>query len=190
MGALHWRPAFSLRQDIAGTITHNSNARGRQNVPQFRQFADRSAPISEPMARFTGADGGDPSRIRTCNPRSRNPLLYPVELWDRRGSWPPCQPYRLSLSSTANMKNPLSRQAGRTDFLKFATKADGGLQPMVRSDTKPAAGTPAGRCGRDRLDCQRMYATHPQAGSTAISPSPFRALFDVTRLMSAARSPL
>src|SRR4030088_2099441 len=27
--------------------------------------------------------GGDPSRIRTCNPRSRNPLLYPVELWDR-----------------------------------------------------------------------------------------------------------
>ena len=28
---------------------------------------------------------GDPNRIRTCNPRSRNPLLYPVELWDRRG---------------------------------------------------------------------------------------------------------
>src|SRR5882757_3206071 len=26
---------------------------------------------------------GDPSRIRTCNPRCRNPLLYPVELWDR-----------------------------------------------------------------------------------------------------------
>ena len=30
--------------------------------------------------------GGDPSRIRTCNPRSRNPLLYPVELWDRLGA--------------------------------------------------------------------------------------------------------
>ena len=28
---------------------------------------------------------GAPSRIRTCNPRSRNPLLYPVELWDRPG---------------------------------------------------------------------------------------------------------
>jgi hypothetical protein len=28
---------------------------------------------------------GDPSRIRTCNPRSRNPLLYPVELWDHPG---------------------------------------------------------------------------------------------------------
>lgn len=26
---------------------------------------------------------GDPDRIRTCNPRSRNPLLYPVELRDR-----------------------------------------------------------------------------------------------------------
>src|SRR5713101_6945441 len=47
------------------------------------------------------AKAGDPSRIRTCNPRSRNPLLYPVELWDRWG-----------LFSTANMKNPLPRQAG------------------------------------------------------------------------------
>src|SRR3954462_11585786 len=26
---------------------------------------------------------GDPGRTRTCNPRSRNPLLYPVELRDR-----------------------------------------------------------------------------------------------------------
>jgi hypothetical protein len=70
---------------------------------------------------------GDPSRIRTCNPRSRNPLLYPVELWDRPGgSRPRYSPYWLSLSSTANMKNPLPRQDGRTDFLKFATKADGG----------------------------------------------------------------
>jgi hypothetical protein len=44
---------------------------------------------------------GGPSRIRTCNPRSRNPLLYPVELWDR---WRLC--------STGNMKNPLRSQAG------------------------------------------------------------------------------
>jgi hypothetical protein len=58
---------------------------------------------------------GDPSRIRTCNPRSRNPLLYPVELWDRPGGYPPLVSvlYRPSLSSTANMKNPLSRQDGR-----------------------------------------------------------------------------
>jgi hypothetical protein len=48
---------------------------------------------------------GDPSRIRTCNPRSRNPLLYPVELWDRR-----------DLLSIANMKNPLSRQARPEPF--------------------------------------------------------------------------
>jgi hypothetical protein len=37
-----------------------------------------------------------------------------------------------SLSSTANMKNPASRQGRRTDFLKFATKADGGPLPVVR----------------------------------------------------------
>src|SRR5436190_12094632 len=43
---------------------------------------------------------GDPSRIRTCNPRSRNPLLYPVELWDR---W--------RLYTIAEMKNPLRRKA-------------------------------------------------------------------------------
>src|ERR1700682_3080758 len=48
---------------------------------------------------------GDPSRIRTCNPRSRNPLLYPVELWDRR-----------ALLSIANMKNLLSRQVGCYPF--------------------------------------------------------------------------
>ena len=48
---------------------------------------------------------GDPSRIRTCNPRSRNPLLYPVELWDR------CRRY-----SIANMKNPLPRQARSEPF--------------------------------------------------------------------------
>ena len=48
---------------------------------------------------------GDPSRIRTCNPRSRNPLLYPVELWDR---W--------RLYTIANMKNPLCRQARSEPF--------------------------------------------------------------------------
>src|SRR5439155_4096208 len=47
------------------------------------------------------ARGGDPGRIRTCNPQSRNLMLYPVELRDRRG-----------LFSTGNMKNPLRSQAG------------------------------------------------------------------------------
>jgi hypothetical protein len=39
--------------------------------------------------------------------------------------------FYLGRSSTANMKNPLSRQDGRTDFLNFATKPDGGpLRPV------------------------------------------------------------
>jgi hypothetical protein len=50
-------------------------------------------------------ESGDPSRIRTCNPRSRNPLLYPVELWDR---------WRLYI--IANMKNPHRRQARSEPF--------------------------------------------------------------------------
>ena len=33
----------------------------------------------------SGESIGDPGRARTCNPRSRNPLLYPVELRDRPG---------------------------------------------------------------------------------------------------------
>lgn len=133
---------------------------------------------------------GDPSRIRTCNPRSRNPLLYPVELWDRPGgNRPGYSPYRLSLSSTANMKNPLSRQDGRTDFFDFATKADGGSWPMARPDIKPAAGTPPGGAAGTVWTASAMHATFSQARIPAISPSPFRALFDVTRLMSAARSP-
>ena len=74
---------------------------------------------------------GDPSRIRTCNPRSRNPLLYPVELWDRLGGVPPSL-FVLGLSSTAIMKNPLPRQGRRTDFLTFATKPDGGPLLMAR----------------------------------------------------------
>src|ERR1700737_3243008 len=35
--------------------------------------------------RGTSPCDGDPSRIRTCNPRSRNPLLYPFVLLYRRG---------------------------------------------------------------------------------------------------------
>src|SRR5258708_33926553 len=70
---------------------------------------------------------GDPSRIRTCNPRSRNPLLYPVELWDRR-----------ALLSIANMKNPLSRQAHSEPFspVKRQTLSGG-----------PAFGPPSTQCG-------------------------------------------
>ena len=70
---------------------------------------------------FVARRNGDPSRTRTCNPRSRNPLLYPVELWDRcyvggrlSGRW--CRLFgqlsrrTVPLDSTVNRKNPLSRK--------------------------------------------------------------------------------
>src|ERR1700754_3267816 len=61
-------------------------------------------------------DRGDPSRTRTCNPRSRNPLLYPVELWDRLAD------LSHHLHSTLNIKIPLFGERVRTIFLKAATK--------------------------------------------------------------------
>jgi hypothetical protein len=64
---------------------------------------------------------GDPSRIRTCNPRSRNPLLYPVELWDRWG-----------LHSIANMKNPLPGQAGPNPFPRQSDKPARGVDRCTR----------------------------------------------------------
>ena len=63
---------------------------------------------------------GDPSRTRTCNPRSRNPLLCPVELWDRFAST--VTAYALRLHTIANMKIPLSCQDERTIFVRRATK--------------------------------------------------------------------
>jgi hypothetical protein len=69
---------------------------------------------------------GDPSRIRTCNPRSRNPLLYPVELWDRNFRKP-------GLHSIANMKNPLSGQALSEPFLAIRRQSlSGGRLPSAR----------------------------------------------------------
>src|SRR5712671_3062221 len=69
---------------------------------------------------------GDPSRIRTCNPRSRNPLLYPVELWDRNFRKP-------GLHSIANMKNPLSGQAPSEPFLAIRRQSfSGGPLPSAR----------------------------------------------------------
>jgi hypothetical protein len=63
---------------------------------------------------------GDPSRIRTCNPQSRNLVLYPVELWDRSFT-------AGGRHSTANMKNPLSGQALLRTLLRFrATYRNGG----------------------------------------------------------------
>src|SRR5205085_8989841 len=128
------RPGGAPLSPDCGPATYNSNASDRQTFPGTllrRATRNRSLDKAE-TARSPyciGIGGGDPSRIRTCNPRSRNPLLYPVELWDRPGGTRPGYPLcigfpYLALDSTANMKNPLPRQDGRTDFLKSATKAD------------------------------------------------------------------
>src|SRR5712675_3225311 len=77
---------------------------------------------------------GDPSRIRTCNPRSRNPLLYPVELWDRNFRKP-------GLHSIANMKNPLSGQAPSEPFLAIRRQSSsGGPFPSDSQSKCSAAG--------------------------------------------------
>src|SRR4030088_3213281 len=110
--------------------------------------------------------GGDPSRIRTCNPRSRNPLLYPVELWDR------CR-----LHSIASMKNPLCRQARSEPFSVTERQS----QAVDRS-------VPSTQCcaavdfwhGKDRLR-QMLHATFSLLCSPAMSPSPFSALLHITR---------
>ena len=69
---------------------------------------------------------GDPGRTRTCNPRSRNPLLCPVELRDRlehgldmtrHGKTLAASSDRaVHLHNTANMKNLLFRQARSEPF--------------------------------------------------------------------------
>ena len=77
---------------------------------------------------------GDPSRIRTCNPRSRNPLLYPVELWDRNLR-------TLGVYNIANMKNPLSGQAPSEPFsVSRRQSIGGGRLPTVRPQRNAAAG--------------------------------------------------
>src|ERR1700686_1593473 len=91
-----------------------SNCRPRTSE-QWRSIASNDDAITPLFTRFFHRRGvmeddggekiGDPSRIRTCNPRSRNPLLYPVELWDRRRTY-----------NIANMKNPLSRQVRSEPF--------------------------------------------------------------------------
>jgi hypothetical protein len=122
-----------------------------------------------------GGSSGDPSRIRTCNPRSRNPLLYPVELWDHRG-----------LHSTANMKNPLSRQAGCEPFCPLSRQIPGG-GPVLRS--RPTQCCAAADRGAARLVPAMSHATFPPPGSIAMSPSPFSAVLFVTRRSSAQGAP-
>ena len=135
--------------------------------------------------RKTGNPGvtGDPSRIRTCNPRSRNPLLYPVELWDRRFA---ARGMPVGLDSIANMKNPLPGQARSEPFSepKRRTLAvDRCVQAAVNAMLR-RIGLPLPPKGSLR---QMLYATFSHPCSAAISRSPFRASLYVTRTSSAAQ---
>ena len=134
---------------------------------------------------------GDPSRIRTCNPRSRNPLLYPVELWDRLGGTQPgYPPYRLSLSSTANMKNPLSRQAGPNRFPRASRpRQTAGHCLWSAPDTKPAAGTPPGGAAGTVWTAKAMHATFSQADIHCHQSVTFSRTFRRYAAMSAQGAP-
>ncbi len=49
-----------------------------------RQARPVGRPALAPVRRDAGTRGGDPDRIRTCDPQIRNLMLYPAELRDRR----------------------------------------------------------------------------------------------------------
>ncbi len=123
-------------------------------------------------------EAGDPSRIRTCNPRSRNPLLYPVELWDHN--------FRtLGLLSIANMKNPLRRQAGSEPFSAIPRlslranprRVDRCFRSAPDARLRPAGFRPRRALGStDRGSLRPMlHATFSPSHCPAMSPSPFNA---------------
>jgi hypothetical protein len=164
-------------------------------APKVRRWTSRGglSGASEIVARANPGrrgEAGDPSRIRTCNPRSRNPLLYPVELWDRHFrtlNFRTLNFRTLGLHSIANMKNPHSSQARSEPF--SATKRQTGTV---------ALGLPVGPCRAaagfrpDRFDKLGPATTDVACDFfaipfNAISPSPFRAFLYLTRLLSAAQ---
>ncbi len=106
-----------------------ANAKGEQadHVPLAPRISDKAVSASSEAQSEDVA--GDPNRIRTCNPRSRNPLLYPVELWDRRFR-PRVRPP--GLHSIANMKKSASGQAISEPF-PAAKRPTGTVDRCVRS---------------------------------------------------------
>jgi hypothetical protein len=151
-----------------------------QSLPSY----SKATPV-RPATPETKDANGDPSRIRTCNPRSRNPLLYPVELWDR------CRPYNI-----ANMKNPLLRQARSEPFsLSRRQTPKRWTVAFVRPATQCcAAGASRRGKGFGLYDSfwalrQMSHATLSQLCSAATSPSPFQALLFDTRRSSAQGVP-
>ncbi len=122
---------------------------------------------------------GDPSRIRTCNPRSRNPLLYPVELWDRSFSAP-------GLHSTANMKNPLPGQALSEPF-SASVRHTGAVDRCVCPPSRRCCAT-AGCQVTSRGSLRQMsHGTSSPRPPAATRPSPFRAMLIETRRLSASQ---
>jgi hypothetical protein len=124
---------------------------------------------------------GDPSRIRTCNPRSRNPLLYPVELWDRR------PPYNI-----ANMKNPLPRQARGEPFSPIPRQTPQAENRRLRSPANAMLRRGrqlAGLTAAPGIVRQMSHATFSPPCYAATSPSPFPALLLQTRRMPAQGAP-
>lgn len=92
--------------------------------------------------------GGDPSRIRTCNPRSRNPLLYPVELWDRsqfKRLWPSLRFCAELVLGQACSKIPASQRVRYQNWHPFATEPSGG--PGRRDCLRGVCGKSRARLG-------------------------------------------
>ena len=140
--------------------------------------------VGMPNSAAKNADAtGDPSRIRTCNPRSRNPLLYPVELWDRSVTALGLAP---GLHSIANMKNPLPGQACFEPFL--ATGRQTGVVDRCVCPPSRQCCAAAGCRVMSRGSLRHMlHANFSLPPSAAVSPSPFRTLLFETRRLSASQ---
>jgi hypothetical protein len=120
--------------NLRGTLRGARGSQGLAGVSRNTKTTTRTQPKPARSPLFASKNLGDPSRIRTCNPRSRNPLLYPVELWDRR-----------ALHTIANMKNPLPGQACSQPFspterpTPWAGEARPGLGLLCRYGQYPSA---------------------------------------------------
>lgn len=122
----HVIAAFDFSPVCFGTFHAAPGKRFRLTPPQVRPQLPPLGSFFLPASSCCGQMkiAGDPGRTRTCNPRSRNPLLYPVELRDRLE--PPRPGLAVHLACQYE-KYRLSPSLNRTVFLKLATKRNGGV---------------------------------------------------------------